>query len=283
MGIGFLIVSKIKRAYKIIFLLFLIAFVFYGVAKNSNKNALRSLAGFQELVKKYNENMGIVNSKDFVFKELRLEAQLYQDNKTSLKRFIQDKIEEYIGFRFSGSKKKADTAASPAVENKITPKLNVTDKQLAVSGLSINDAYGSSLFRIFIWKDAFRELLIRRQIFGFDFGKPFRSRTIEILGWASEVWKRDGWLCLHNSYIDIVYRAGILGILMVISLLTIIFSLIVKSFRDRYLTGVLLTGILINWFISANFLEILEMPYSAIPLWCLFGLTAAYLFKKRPA
>lgn len=141
--------------------------------------------------------------------------------------------------------------------------------------------YGNSLFRIFIWKDVFEQIISKRPIFGFDFGKPFRSRSLEILDYAPSEWSRDGWICIHNSYIDIVYRAGVIGILMIVFILFMLFSVAINSFRNRSLTGILLTGILINWFMAANFLEILEMPYTAIPLWSLFGLTFTYLFKGK--
>lgn len=153
------------------------------------------------------------------------------------------------------------------------------DNAIRERGLGV--PYSNSLFRIFIWKDAFSEMKIKKPIFGFDFGKPFRSRMIEVLRLAFGEWSRDGWICFHNSYIDVVYRAGIAGILMIVFILTTLFLFIKKSFQARSFTGILLTGILINWFSAANFLDIFQIPYSAIPLWSLFGLTAAYLFKSK--
>lgn len=141
--------------------------------------------------------------------------------------------------------------------------------------------YHNSLFRIFIWKDALEELSINKPLFGFAFGRPFRSRMIEVLSMAYGEWSRDGWISFHNSYLDIVYRSGVLGVLMIVFILFIVGLFIKKSFQNRSLTGILLTGILINWFIAANFLEILELPYSAIPMWSLFGLTSAYMLRKK--
>ena len=139
------------------------------------------------------------------------------------------------------------------------------------------------MFRIFIWEDALKEIRDKHPIFGFDFGKPFRSRTLEILNWAATEWKADGWICMHNSYIDIIYRSGIIGIVMIVFILALVIRFTVFSMRKYSLTGILLTGILVNWLIAANFIEILEMPYNAIPLWTLFGLTYAYLFKDETA
>lgn len=146
----------------------------------------------------------------------------------------------------------------------------------------INVSYANILFRVFIWRDALVELADKKPLFGFAFGYPFRSHSLEVLGWATTEWMADGWICLHNSYLDLVYRAGIVGLLMVILIIIMLVKFTVISLRKRSLTGIMLTGILINWLIAANFLEILEMPYSAIPLWSLFGLTFAYLFKPKP-
>lgn len=78
-----------------------------------------------------------------------------------------------------------------------------------------------------------------------------------------------------------MYRAGIIGLVMILAILFLLVKFTAASLRKRSLTGILLTGILINWFVAANFLEVLEMPYSAIPLWSLFGLNFAYLFKVK--
>jgi len=50
----------------------------------------------------------------------------------------------------------------------------------------------------------------------------------------------------------------------------------------RSLTGVLLCGIIVNWFVAANFLLIFELPYTAIPIWTLYGMTFAYFQKLNP-
>ncbi len=147
----------------------------------------------------------------------------------------------------------------------------------------VKTPYENSTFRFLIWKEVFKQMIANRPVFGFDFGKPFRCHALEILDWGVGEWSRDGWVCIHNSYIDMIYRAGIMGILMIISILVIVFFLVTTSLRNRSLNGILLTGILIDWFVAANFLEILEMPYSAIPMWSLFGLTFAYTFGKKSA
>jgi len=138
-------------------------------------------------------------------------------------------------------------------------------------------------FRIFIWKDMLSQLKqhMPKSLLGFHFGKPFRSESIEYLYWATGEWSRDGWIAVHNSYLGIIYRAGILGILFIAAIFISLFRMIKRSIKLKSVTGVLLCGILINWLVAANFLPILELPYNAIPIWSLFGMTLAYLNKPK--
>jgi len=46
--------------------------------------------------------------------------------------------------------------------------------------------------------------------------------------------------------------------------------------RARDTTGFFLVAILVYWIVVANFLVTLELPFFAIPFWCLLGLTWAY-------
>ena len=217
--------------------------------------------------------------------------------KEESKNIVQQKSSDELALTI----KKGDVSNKSAIENKSNIVLSTVIKasteyenqnKTAINRIKVEvqhfppwyaeteASFGNSLFRIFVWQEALKQIAIARPIFGFDFGKPFRSRTCEVLEIAKSEWMNVGWLCMHNSYIDIVYRAGIMGILMIMAILITLFFSIKYSFKNRSLTGILLTGILIHGFISANFLEILEMPYTSIPLWSLFGLTFAYLFKN---
>ena len=143
----------------------------------------------------------------------------------------------------------------------------------------LGPAYGNAAFRLFIWRDMFAELIKEKQIFGFNFGKPFRSITLEALMWGYGDWHRDGWIGAHNSFVHIIYRSGIIGLFLIGFILFALFRMVIKSIRCHSLIGILLCGIIINWFIAANFLLILELPYTAIPIWSIFGLTYAYVGK----
>ncbi len=165
------------------------------------------------------------------------------------------------------------------VENRSKEKiaLNSTTVDESITKLQGDSSYSNMLFRLFIWRDMFLELSRYRPILGFSFGKPFRSESLEILIWGYGDWSRDGWIDLHNSYLDILYRMGILGIALIVFLIWQ-FSRMVKSFiLFKSLSGILLCSILINWLAAANFLPILELPYNAIPFWALWGVTLGYL------
>lgn len=136
--------------------------------------------------------------------------------------------------------------------------------------------FGSIVFRILIWKDMLKELWDHKKIFGFGLSHPQRSKSIEILDWASGEWSRDGWIAPHNSFLHVIYRAGIIGLGLVAALLVILAGLVRDFIRRRSVTGVLLSSALIYGLMSANFLLILELPYYAIPFWSLFGLTMAH-------
>jgi len=134
----------------------------------------------------------------------------------------------------------------------------------------------NAIFRIFIWRDMLVDLANEKPMLGFDFGKPFRSKSLEILYWGARDWLRDGWIAAHNSYLHMIYRTGIIGIMLIVALGIILLRMIKGFIARKSLTGVLLCGIIINWFTAANFLLTFELPYTAIPVWAIYGITIAY-------
>jgi len=70
---------------------------------------------------------------------------------------------------------------------------------------------------------------------------------------------------------------------MVIVYLKILLRMILISIKSKSIAGILLCGIIINWFVSANFLLILELPYTAIPIWTIYGMTFAYTKRLKRA
>ena len=141
-------------------------------------------------------------------------------------------------------------------------------------------ANANILFRIFIWEDMWQELYPRRLLTGVGFGQPQRSSSLEILTWASGEWSRDGWIMPHNSFFHMIYRAGIIGLLIVGGLLGAFVYLTRVFLRRRDISGILLISVLVYWCLMAMFSVTLELPYYAILFWSLMGMIFAYANKK---
>ncbi len=142
---------------------------------------------------------------------------------------------------------------------------------------ALESTYNSSLFRVLLWEDALNQLLKNGSIFGFDFGKPFRSQNIEMLTWAGGEWSRDGWILTHNSYLEIIYRLGIVGLVFIgVVLFLFIARIMMVGLSQSSLACIIVSAPLLSWLVSAFFMPLLEMPYLAIPFWSFFGLGLAY-------
>jgi hypothetical protein len=139
---------------------------------------------------------------------------------------------------------------------------------------------GNSVFRILLWQDAITEIIQQKKPFGIDFGKPFRSENLEMIRAAVNEWQRDGWIAMHNSYLNIIYRAGLLGVVFIIALLAIFVHMVVIFLRIKSIVGLFLCASLLTPFVAAFFAVTLELPYTAIPIWSLFGLTLAYAHRQ---
>jgi len=137
----------------------------------------------------------------------------------------------------------------------------------------LDNELGNITFRLLIWRDMIVELIKQKSIFGFDFGKPLRSKSIEILNYAKSEWMRDGWITPHNSYLGIIYYTGAIGLILIFTLFYVLIKILKIFLVHKSYTGIMLSSTLIYWLIIANFLVILELPYWSIPFWALFGMT----------
>lgn len=155
------------------------------------------------------------------------------------------------------------------------------EQQPAPRPYHFDTGMNNAVFRLLIWRDMLVELAHKKPLLGFYFGKPLRSVSLEILGWGWSNWGGQGWMPAHNSYLNIIYRAGIIGVLFLLTVFVVLFNMIREFIKSRSVIGILLCGVFINWFVAANFLLILELPYTAIPIWSLYGITLAYCYKKE--
>jgi O-Antigen ligase len=144
------------------------------------------------------------------------------------------------------------------------------------NGRSLELNENNIVFRLFVWRDMAHELIQERAWWGFSFGHPQRSRSLEVLDWAKPEWSRDGWITPHNSFFHIIYRAGILGIFLLAALLFMLYGLVRDFFNMDSVEGGFLVGGLIYWLVLSNFFVILEFPYNAVIIWTLFGITWRY-------
>ncbi len=170
------------------------------------------------------------------------------------------------------------SAVNEAVENLVQGKEVIDGTR---RGRGMQTEYGNILFRILIWREMLEELIKEKRWFGFSFGKPQRSISLESSGFAAGEWGRDGWIAPHNAFLHIIYRAGVLGVLMLFGILVFLFFMVSTAVKRRSMEGLLLLSILIYWLVLSNFLVVLELPYQAIPFWTLFGMIFAYLYKEK--
>ncbi|PIW64291.1 MAG: hypothetical protein COW13_00950 [Candidatus Omnitrophica bacterium CG12_big_fil_rev_8_21_14_0_65_50_5] len=105
--------------------------------------------------------------------------------------------------------------------------------------------------------------------------------SLEILRWAEWEWRKDGWIEPHNSFFHMLYRAGIVGVGLVALIFWSLAHLIIFALRKRSWSLILLSAVLLNWMVAANFLLIFELPYTAIPFWLIMGMTWAYAFGMK--
>jgi len=130
----------------------------------------------------------------------------------------------------------------------------------------------NTLFRLFLWRDMIGEIFEYKPLFGFDFGKPLRSKSLEILSWGGRAWRHNGWISPHNSYLHLLYRSGIVALPILVSLAVLFFLAFKKFFVSKSFSGIILLSTCVYWLVIANFLVLFELPYCSIPFWSLFGM-----------
>lgn len=157
------------------------------------------------------------------------------------------------------------------------------EKNVDISFRNAQTEHSNIHFRLHIWRDMIRELFDSRALFGINWGKPQRSKSVEMLNIAHGEWSRDGWITPHNSFLHMIYRAGIFGFILVCLIGWYFIELLLVFIRNNSIKGFLLMTIFVYFFVLSNFLVILEFPYNAIPVWSLAGAVGAYAFKKEQA
>ncbi len=286
-------------------LVFLFAAAFF-VMTFSRTEEIRSLTRIKGFLAQYREANRLIQEKkdDYVMRDVPV--QLYSHNKTidfmtSDSRIIetdtvkmvnkvkqnmkqhsismsvrlaagpdaQDDAQILDSETYDKSRNLKDTAGSQAEAGK-------GDTAATAKASLTNEPTNNILWRILVWKDMLQEVWAVNPVWGVPFGKPFRSCSIEILGWNKMEVDGVGWLEPHNSYVHIIYRAGALGVCLIGLILFLVVRLAIFFVRKGRTTGILLVSILAYWLVVANFLVTYELPFFAIPFWSLMGLTVGY-------
>lgn len=308
--ISFIIILNSRRMHKAIILTFLLFLTFFGVSKLSDKNALSSLIYFKQTLDLYNsyEDYILKNIGNFKIRETKqikiynnepMPAQVSENGKENFVFVDGENKGSYIINTKEYTLKDKNVEKNINVQSKTLVKISTPttitrpkDKEWVLyqkqkkpkEGYYLRNfeaAKGNSVFRIFVWKDILGDLNREKPLLGFDFGKPFRSKNIEILRIAEGEWSRDGWIAAHNSYLEIIYRLGALGIILILILFMLLSMMIKQAVKLKSIKGLLLCTALINWLIAANFMLVFELPYNTIPLWTLSGMAFAYLFNNK--
>ena len=158
---------------------------------------------------------------------------------------------------------------------------NIQFTELTESSISGIYKGGTITFRYNIFRDMLEELIREKAILGLPFGKPFRSQRLEITANAWGEWTRDGWIASHNSFLEGIYRAGIVAFVLFLCLFIRIGNITRNFLNKESFKGIFLVSIIVSWLISAFFMIILEMPYFAIPFWSFFGFVCFYEDKLK--
>jgi len=129
-------------------------------------------------------------------------------------------------------------------------------------------------WRIILWKDIIQKSM-KKPILGYGFGMLYNNETLKNMGW--EYGADVGFLDPHNSYLSILYRTGIVGLLIFLLFIVSFFIKMIKFLRScqdlaisAYMISVLSTIIFI--LVISFFMVVLEGPFLGIFLWVFIGL-----------
>ena len=140
------------------------------------------------------------------------------------------------------------------------------------------DLNGTRSHRMYMWKTIFDGYLKEDIYFGAGYTKN--------IGDVIYVTFRSP----HNSFLHILWRFGLIGILLIMAMLTVCLIIFVRYYKKNrmYKNDLFITTGLNEWFImiiivgimDSMFATLLESPFSALPYYFLLG-TGLYLYDKN--
>jgi len=296
-SVVFYLLFRTRMSVKVQFVIFLIVSMLcgFGLWNYADRNGLKTLVSPVEIFTRYKEKLEYIREREGEFEFQQIQPKLYSDNSSG--KVVSMHTGTLLNHQFTASLVMYDASkiltetAEYDLEN-IEPAVHVRAKPADPEGgpseqpdlkqyRPLDSAFGNCVFRLLIWHDMLEQLWDEKAILGINFGKPQRSKSIEITQWAYGVWSKDGYITPHNSFLHVIYRAGIIGAGLLALFLWQLAEMAKIFLRERSVTGCLLMGVLIYWMVLANFLVILELPYFAIPFWSIFGITFAHYHQLK--
>ena len=264
-----------KRRHYAILSILLISFLSFiiGFLVFSNRNAVSSVTSLKGMINTYQMFDRAYQDRQVGFVPRKLSVHLYNP-KNSGDHFITSEGETFQPAITQPVITVPETSQPVITASSVTSQASGSSRIWEGRSLEVNQE--NIIFRLLIWRDMAHELIEQKAWWGFSFGHPQRSRSLEVLNMGTGDWSRDGWITPHNSFFHIIYRAGILGIFLIGVLFFMMRRLAGDFFKMNSIEGGLLIGALVYWLVLSNFLVILEFPYNAIIFWTLFGITWAY-------
>lgn len=160
---------------------------------------------------------------------------------------------------------------------------NIFDEAKTIFPGYTNPATSSSnntTWRLYVWKDIIRESM-EKPLMGWGFGRKFVPPTIKQLNWGGS-WRPEdgGFQDPHNSYLSVLHRTGLIGLMVFVALIGTFIARSLKTWfriddeRARtYILGFLLSIICILG--TSTFMVVLEGPYLGMFLWVAMGMIVA--------
>ena len=139
-------------------------------------------------------------------------------------------------------------------------------------------------WRLMAWSDYVNKSL-EKPLFGHGFGKVFMPETlVKEIDWSPP--KGEDWVDPHNSYLSILFRTGVIGLIIFFIIIFRFFKLSIKFIKEcdneriRIYVASLLTIIIVILGISF-FDVVLERPFFGIFLWINMGLVISLIKIKK--
>jgi len=143
-----------------------------------------------------------------------------------------------------------------------------------------NKSANNVRWRLMVWNDFINKSL-EKPVFGYGFGKAFMSETvIEEFGFLPP--GGEDWTDPHNSYLSILFRTGIVGLIVFFIIIFRFFKLsisfISKCGNEKirvYIASILTTIVFILG--TSLFMVVLEGPFLGVFLWINMGLVISLM------